>query len=802
MSRVLIIDSDLTGGDFAWKCAEWGHEVKLYQSPNKDRSPVWDMFGFPGIERVNNWEKEMPWAMKGNGIVVNLFNDKVITAKLDKWQAFGAKVFGPTMKSAKLEHDRGAGMKFMQEHGIEVPKYHTFNTLEEVEKFAWKAERPYVFKTAGDLEDKSLTYCAHDPADLVSWLETKKRHGLKLKGPLMLQEKINMIAEIGISAWMGKDGFLPHYNLNFEFKKNLAGDFGKAVGEEGTVTRYYDENSLATEMLLPFEEELLKLGHRGDFDVGMGVDDKGRLWPFEFSCFDEETEVLTDRGWKKFSQVRLGEKMATLNPDTEELEYLPNVGVLKKSYIGPMIHFSGTSSAPEFMVTPDHQMWVGKVKTRKKVVGKYEFVDAEKCGSGMQIKRGISSWLGDDAESFTLPSYTEKHFLGRSKTYIDIEHPKVVMSMKSWMGFLGLMLSEGCVRSHHVTITQMEHRKHKIRDFLEGFGLPVIESGKEFRIHSVQLAEYMRSLGWGKQPVRRIPRKFMGMSARHLNVMLDALIAGDGSVHKRNGQRTYYSTSSGLADDVQELMLKCGYPSRIVRNAVAGSVMSVGNGSDYIRNHDIYVVSERRERTTGWLDNRYKKTIQYSGNVYCCDVPPHHLLYVRRNGNAAWCGNCRFGWPSTQILMACHDCDPVQWMITALSTGEDDLITDNRTAVGVLLTRPPYPSKNDDLQSSVGYVVTGLEEIWEHVSPWNLMIEEGPIMKDGKVDKGPCYKTTGDYIAVITAKGADVHDCLDEVYAAVAKVKTADIQCRIDVGKRLEKELPKLKAFGIECPDW
>jgi len=36
-------------------------------------------------------------------------------------------------------------------------------------------------------------------------------------------------------------------------------------------------------------------------------------------------------------------------------------------------------------------------------------------------------------------------------------------------------------------------------------------------------------------------------------------------------------------------------------------------------------------------DNR--SYITYSGVVYCVEVP-NHIIFVRRNGKACWCGNC------------------------------------------------------------------------------------------------------------------------------------------------------------------
>jgi phosphoribosylamine-glycine ligase len=342
-------------------------------------------------------------------------------------------------------------MKFMQEHGVEIPAFHTFKTLDECIKFAWKAQDPFVFKTAGDVEDKSLSYVASDPADLVSFLEKKKADGLKLKGEMYLQEKIDMISELGVSAWMGKNGFLSDkFNLNFEHKKFMADDYGPSTGEQGTVTKYAKGGGKMADLLMKFEASLVKLGHIGDFDIGCGIDSSGKVWPFEFSA--------------------------------------------------------------------------------------------------------------------------------------------------------------------------------------------------------------------------------------------------------------------------------------------------------------------------------------------------------------------RFGFPSTPILMACHTSDPIEWMRDAATTGKDTLTVDYQTALGVIMTRPPYPTKNEDPVSSVGYRIDGLEGVWDSVCPIGMMIDDGPTMNgsaDGRPKMGRVFKTTDECVCTVTALGPDVHDVIPQVYEAIDKIKFSDRQVRNDVGKKLEQELPKLHALGFdELPQW
>jgi phosphoribosylamine-glycine ligase len=165
--------------------------------------------------------------------------------------------------------------------------------------------------------------------------------------------------------------------------------------------------------------------------------------------------------------------------------------------------------------------------------------------------------------------------------------------------------------------------------------------------------------------------------------------------------------------------------------------------------------------------------------------------------------SARFGWPSTQILMSCHTSDPVEWMRDAAMTGRDSLEVDDRCSIGVVMAGPPFPNKNEDPQSSFGDIIDGIEEVWDHVSPWQLALCPGPVNGDKGVEKGEVYKRTGDYVCVVTARGADVHDIIPEVYAAVDKIKFPDRIVRNDVGKKLEKELPQMHALGFpELPQW
>ena len=277
--RILLIDQESMGLDFVLRCVAAGHEVRWFRYT---KHPIRDGEGFKGFTLADDWRASMSWVK--DGIVICTGNFRYLH-ELDRFRDFGFNIFAPTVSSAHLEINRAAGMDAMRSLGIELPPFQTYASLEEAEKAARKSSEPLVFKTMGDEDDKSLSYVSSDPADMVGWIKHKIGRGMKLRGPCMLQQRIDMMAELGVSGWFGPEGFLPgKWQICFEHKKLMSGDIGPNTGEQGTVCQYVEQDKLAADILEPMAPILRAAGHRGDFAVGVGIDTKGRAWPFEFTA--------------------------------------------------------------------------------------------------------------------------------------------------------------------------------------------------------------------------------------------------------------------------------------------------------------------------------------------------------------------------------------------------------------------------------------------------------------------------------------------------------------------------------------
>ena len=290
--NILIIDDNMGAGlDFAYRCIEYGHKVKLLRKRGETYGD-----GFHGIIMVDNYKNHMAWAK--NGLIINTGN-AVHLRELDRYRkdfGFEQSIFSPSWKSAQLEIDRKDGIELLERAGIPTPPYKEFASLEEAQKAVLSSDKCWVFKTLGSEEDKSLSFVSSSPEEMYGWLQAKIDGGLKLKGKCILQEKIDLVAELGCSGWMGSEGFLENkWQLCFEHKKMMDEELYVTTGEVGSVTQYNKKDRIAEDFLKPLEKEILALGHRGDTAINGGIDKKGNYWFFEWTmrcgwpCFWAQT---------------------------------------------------------------------------------------------------------------------------------------------------------------------------------------------------------------------------------------------------------------------------------------------------------------------------------------------------------------------------------------------------------------------------------------------------------------------------------------------------------------------------------
>lgn len=358
---------------------------------------------------------------------------------------------------------------------------------------------------------------------------------------------------------------------------------------------------------------------------------------FHPNCYSKDTEVYTDKGWQLFSELSGDERILSLNPETHCLEWVSYRGVISYRYSGNMMRFK--SNSLDLLVTPDHNMYVGmNTHIGDKKVIHYRLIPAEQLKDrNFKIPRTARWECGSSV----------REFMG--------------VPIEQFAKLLGYYLSEGHAeydpknRRYRVSICQHDKRNMEImRNDLKSLGFyechnRLILSGKEFASYFLQL---------GKAHEKHIPDWFMEQPPEILRLFLDAYRLGDGSTRtverqERNlwsVERKYFTSSKRLADQIGECILKVGNYPYFYLQKVSGKRCSFRNG-DYIINHDVWVIAENTSPHSvhNASPSCRHRGIQitdepYNDMVYCVELEKNHVLWVRRNGRTAWCGNCRHAY--------------------------------------------------------------------------------------------------------------------------------------------------------------
>ncbi len=352
-----------------------------------------------------------------------------------------------------------------------------------------------------------------------------------------------------------------------------------------------------------------------------------------YRCYSDDTRVLTRGGWKFFQDVRTTDELASLDPATGRMEYRQPTTVFHYWHKGEMFHQGGRFV--DLLVTPNHRMWAAKGHRKPY---RFEFAEAKDLPKIVRYKRD-ADWVGEERDWFDLPAVTIRQRLanGHGEDYGTCEtvRPAKQIRMDDWLRFFGIWLAEGWTtktRQSVVGLCQNEGPKARtIAGWIAACGFHAGERTTpeglvRFEITNKQLYDYL--VQFGKSHDKFLPRELLALSRRQLTILYEAMMLGDGSRHG------YATVSDRLADDVMELILKIGgAPSK--RKEVTTTRFAPDGAAIWIihrnmRNVGATVCNEHQDQ---------RSFVDYIGDVWCVDLPPHHLVYVERNGKSCWSGN-------------------------------------------------------------------------------------------------------------------------------------------------------------------
>lgn len=340
----------------------------------------------------------------------------------------------------------------------------------------------------------------------------------------------------------------------------------------------------------------------------------------KLACYSADTEILTRRGWTTFDTLSAHDEVATRS-EGGRFEWQNPTAIVWQPYQGDAVQFASVSA--DLLVTPEHRM-LHRARTGVRRARRHE--ERVTLAGRLAELRGAPQLV------------TTSRYEGGNNSDIHLVATRVPgkgqaprefrASAQDFAAFMGMWLAEGHISragdEYRVVISQSANGKGlaQYRQLLiQLLGIEPAYHRGAWIFRNKALFEYLSRLG-GRAWEKTIPREVLDMPADCLELFWRFYWLGDGSIHGTS--ENIVTTSRAVADGLVEVLQKTGRWG-VIRVHKSVSPLSV---------HEAYRVCAHARPVAQVVVS----TVPYSGMVGCVSVP-NGIVYVRRNGKPAWCGN-------------------------------------------------------------------------------------------------------------------------------------------------------------------
>lgn len=344
----------------------------------------------------------------------------------------------------------------------------------------------------------------------------------------------------------------------------------------------------------------------------------------ESECFDKDTQVLTNSGFKYFRDLNEDDLVAQYEISDKSVTFVKPTEYITKPFKGKLHHYLGKTI--DLMVTPEHEIVVENPHTHK-------------------VKK-VKSCDGTWSRNYFTPTagykQGDKEFTALDRLLVALQADGTLVGNTptgNARGRLGFSF-----------ILRKEHKINRIVSLLEELGIEYKTSKRSNgmialkgtlngfltldEIHKIKTFDYINleevDANWGKQ-------------------FLNELRLWDSSARKGTKSFTYYNSREEAIDKVIEVCAISGYRTckGINRTAEQGLKVTNPQGNPV-----------RKSAKTCWAltitptdKATYPKRVEvdYDDYVYCVTVPSGCII-IRRNKGVAVSSNCRHSEAYSRLL--------------------------------------------------------------------------------------------------------------------------------------------------------
>lgn len=391
-------------------------------------------------------------------------------------------------------------------------------------------------------------------------------------------------------------------------------------------------------------------------------------------CESGDAEVLTTTGWQNIKEIKVSDKIFTLNTNTGNVEINSVLRVVNQPYKGKMISIKGKNIGT--LVTPNHRFILQDRKGNYIEKTAQELLELSKTikVTHLTIPKVANAWIGKHYDEFIIAS-CEVSPQATWEIKARASNP-LILNAEAWFEFLGIYLAEGHVQNRNIKkgyavyITQNEGVKaDRIRTVLKNLTSELEWTERKnkkkilFVVTDARLHTYLSQLG--SKYNKFIPSDIKNASTPLLQNLFNGYLMGDGTIveHKGYLRTSIFSVSNRLMEDFQEVLLKLGMTGRIKQQVSTRTYAYAGHDVVPEKKRPLYRLWIEKSKNIH-LDFRFIdiEEVDYDDTVHCVTVE-NGTFYCRDNGKTYWSGN------STVINLK-----NVSHVITEMHWNGDDLV--------------------------------------------------------------------------------------------------------------------------------
>ena len=324
-------------------------------------------------------------------------------------------------------------------------------------------------------------------------------------------------------------------------------------------------------------------------------------------CFHKNTEVLTENGWVKISDINTNDKVAQFNINTNLISFANPINKIKK-FAEKLICIEGNDTKQ--IVTENHDVVYlnQKIKAKdlvNKEISQHGFILSGYCNdidyniTDNELK--LVTWIITDGTIVDNRKYNQSSMKRRIQFKLSREDK--ISKITSLLNDLNI----------EYTITKCgEKRENRKQVYV-------------IRIYGETARYYCDTI---LNNSKHYPDFFRLLSRRQALIVLNELINTDGTIVSS----VKYNFSCIEKKDVDIIQEMC------IKNGISCTIRTKNNSAGFNKNGQIYTVNMKPFGVFGnhVIDYKY---IEYNDTVYCLTMPEGTLV-TRYDGKVAFSGNC------------------------------------------------------------------------------------------------------------------------------------------------------------------